>query len=70
MSPAPARDRNDGKPPEWYKPAIALCHIIPAERRALALAHRYLTFGDWGGATDGEKMAAMELIRRARGDES
>jgi hypothetical protein len=48
MSPAPARDHNDsdGKPPNWLKPSVALRHIIPVERRALALAHRWLTFGD------------------------
>lgn len=65
MSAAP-KPALSGQPPPWYKPAIALTHIIDPDRRALALAHRWLTMGDWGTATEDERVSALELIRQAR----
>lgn len=59
------------QPPDWYKPSSPLVPaVVPLERRALALAHIYVTEGDghhqWGMAFPNERDAAMDLVRLAR----
>jgi hypothetical protein len=66
MSAAPKQTLAGDSQPPWYRPAVALTHIIPPGRRALAAAHRWLTQGIWGDATPAEKEAALALIEEAR----
>jgi len=68
MSAAPkqAPDTRGGDPPKWVKPPVALKQFVPPERRTLALAYKFLTTGDWGNATIGDRRDAEALIREAR----